>query len=344
MLESQRSFKSDNYSGIHPEVLQAIVEANQGHATAYAEDSLSIEVKALIQKIFQKPCEVVYVLNGTGANVLSLKLCLRPGESVLLADSSHLNVNESGAPESVTGAKLLAVKTNSNSKITPEAVRKKYQAETLNSYHATLPKVLSISQATELGTVYSIAELQALKTLCLELDLYLHIDACRIYNAAEYLKVELSEITSQVGADLISFGGTKNGAMLAEAVVIFNPELQKNYRYIQKNTLQLYSKNRYAAAQYKALLQNDLWLRSARQANSLARNLEKQILSIPNLKVVYPVEANMLFLETTRELANLLLAKGLCYLWSEDPCVVRLVLSFDNTEADLIELLNLINS
>ncbi len=342
MLSSKRSFKSDNYSGIHPDVLAAISNANQGHASAYAEDTYSLVATKLIQEVFSANCAVAYVLNGTGANVLSLKICLRAGESVLLAESSHLNVNETGAPEAIVGCKLLPVKTNQFAKVTPEAVRKKYLAETLNSYHATLPKVLSVSQSTELGTVYSVPELQELKDLATELGLFFHLDACRVYNAAEFLKVDLATITSKVGVDLISLGGTKNGAMLAEAVVIFNPELQKNYRYIQKNTLQLYSKNRFAAAQYQALLNGDLWLRNATQANTLARSLEQQLKGRKDIRIIYPVEANMLFLEVPSELADRLVTEGLCYLWSEDPSVVRLVMSFDNTEKDLEELKSLL--
>ncbi|HYC27404.1 MAG TPA: beta-eliminating lyase-related protein, partial [Chitinophagaceae bacterium] len=209
-----RSFKSDNFSGVHPEIFDLLQEFNADHAPSYGNDIVTEQAERLFENVFKKPCKVAHVFNGTGANILCLRTALRPYQSVLCSEWSHIATNETGAAESIIGSKILTV-PGRNGKIYPAEIEKRFKQESLNEIHATQPKVLSIAQCTEYGTVYTAEELHHLRALCNDLKLYFHMDGCRLYNAAVSLGASLAEISSDAGVDMLSLGGTKNGAMMA---------------------------------------------------------------------------------------------------------------------------------
>jgi threonine aldolase len=329
-----RKFKSDNFSGIHPEVMQAIIACNQGHSPSYGEDEFTEQTRQLLTKVFGAPLKAAFVFNGTGANILSIRACLRPYQSLICSEWAHIATNETGAPESLAGVKLLTI-PSADGKVTPDHVRARHRKETINEIHASQPKMLSIAQCTEFGTVYSLEELSALRAVTNELGMYLHLDACRIYHAAAHLSCSLADLTTGIGADIISLGGTKNGAMMAEAVLVFNSTLWEGFEYLHKNTTQLYSKNRFAAVQFMALLSNDLWLQNATHANKMAGLLAERVAVIPGVSILQQVEANHVFLGVPMAVAMALYEKGWCYPWTEVPPQVRLVCSFDTTEEDI---------
>jgi threonine aldolase len=336
--KSNRFFKSDNYSGIYPKIYEYLGRFNSGHSLAYGDDEVTKKAIELIKNQTAENIKVVFTLNGTGTNVLAIKLMCKQFESVICADSSHININESGAPESVAGIKLITI-TNILGKITPEQIKQVYLKQLNNGKHAPIPKAVSITQCTEYGTVYTIAELSKIRNVCDELNLYLHIDACRIYNAAIALNTSLSEITRF--ADVISLGGSKLGCMLAESLIVFNPNLFYGLENLQKNTLQLYSKNRFLACQYIALFENCLWRELANIQNNLAKELERELIKT-GLTITHPVETNHIFAQTTKELAETLEKANYCYIWTKDPYSIRLVTSFDNTSEDVYDLIKFI--
>jgi threonine aldolase len=329
-----KTFKSDNYSGVHPDVMQSIIDCNKDHAPSYGEDIYTQQASQLIESIFGAPCKIAYVFNGTGANVLSIRTSLRPYQSLLCSEWAHIATNETAAPESLAGVKLLTI-PSANGKVTPQQIMDRHRKESINEVHASKPGMLSIAQCTEFGTVYTIEELSAIREVTRGLGLLLHIDACRIYHAAAHLSCSLADLTTGIGADIISLGGTKNGAMMAEAVLVFNPALWEGFEYLHKNTTQLYSKNRFAAAQFLALLNNGLWFRNATHANHMAQLLAENVAGIEGVKLLQQVEANHVFLGVPMPVAIQLYEKGWCYPWSEDPPQVRLVCSFDTTEEDI---------
>lgn len=329
-----RTFKSDNYSGVHPDVMQALISCNKDHSPSYGEDEYTEQAQQLLIKVFGAPHKVAFVFNGTGANILSIRTCLRPYQSLICSEWAHIATNETGAPESLAGVKLLTI-PSADGKVTPEQVMARHRKETINEIHASQPKMLSIAQCKEFGTVYTPEELKALRAVTNELGMYLHLDACRIYHAAAHLSCSLADLTSGIGADIISLGGTKNGAMMAEAVLVFNSALWEGFEYLHKNTTQLYSKNRFAAVQYMALLSNDLWLQNATHANNMAGLLAEKVAVIPGVGILQQVEANHVFLGVPMPVAMALYEKGWCYPWTEVPPQVRLVCSFDTTAEDI---------
>ena len=334
---SERTFKSDNYSGVHPEVMVALAAVNSGHAPAYMNDSFTLEATRQLRDHFGPDCEVLYCFNGTSANVLALRACLRPYQSVLCASTSHLHQNETGAPESILGTKLVLL-PHQDGKIQAIQLRT-HLATTGNGIHSPQPKVVSITQSTECGTCYTPEEIRAIKEVCVEHDLFLHMDGCRLYNAAAHLGCDLAETSNRAGVDILSLGGTKNGAMIAEAVLVFNPLLHEGLRYLQKNTLQLCSKNRFIAAQFTALFTNELWLRNAAHANGMATTLAGKLRGIPDVKLAHPVDTNQLFVQMPMSSCRALEEKGYGYVFSHDPPTLRLVCSFDTEEAEMSELI-----
>jgi threonine aldolase len=331
---SMKTFKSDNYSGIHPTILESITKANVEHDVAYCDDQITAQCNTLFEKIFESPCKIIYVPTGTGANVLALKISLRQYEAVICAESAHINTNETGAPEAIAGIKIYAISTT-DGKITPAQIRAEYSKQTVFGKHRANPKMVSISQCTEYGTVYNLEELTQIGQTCRELGLYLHIDCCRVYNACVELDCPLADIVSSSRADSISLGGTKLGCMMAESVVIFNPQLMVDTEYLQKNTLQLYSKNRFLACQYIALLENGLWKSLATKQNNLASLLKEQLLEL-GYAMNQKVESNHLFVEMPSELALHLQTTGWCYIWPDpEVSMVRIVINFDSTVEDL---------
>ena len=326
-----KSFASDNYSGIHPEIFEAIQRANANHQISYGDDEFTEVTNLLFESLFGK-VTVLYTFNGTGANVTCLKCCTMPFQSVVCSEYAHILADECGAPTQSIGCSLLPLKT-ANGKLTPDMI--KPLLGRVGNVHNTQPKVISISQSTELGTVYSIAELKALCDFAHANGMYVHLDGARISNAVAALGVSLKEATVDCGIDIMSFGGTKNGLMIGEAVLIFNDELKANAPYFHKQTAQLFSKNRFIAAQFGALLMNNLWHRMASHANSMAKLLESQIKGLPGVKITQSVDANALFVIIPERIIQPLRAQYPFYEWDAATHEQRWMCSFDTTEAEV---------
>jgi threonine aldolase len=331
-MEPLRSFASDNNAGIHPEILKAIALANHGHVVGYGADSYTEAMVKKFRDHFGSDAEVFLVFNGTGANVLSLQALTRSYHAVLCAASAHIYTDECGAPEKVAGCKLIPLPT-SNGKLTVETVGRAYHG--IGDEHHVQPKVIAITQATEVGTVYQPEEIQALATFAHERDLYLHVDGARVANAAAALGQTLRQATRDLGVDVLSFGGTKNGLMGGEAVVFFQPKLAADFLFLRKQSMQLASKMRFISAQLCALLSNDLWLANARHSNRMAKLLEKEVSQIPQVRVIYPVEANGVFAQIPSESIPKIQDRYFFYVWNEAESVVRWMCSFDTTEEDV---------
>jgi threonine aldolase len=329
---STRGFASDNNATIHPDVLAAIARANNGHALGYGHDEYSGRIESLAAAQFAEHARAFFVFNGTGANVLALRATCRPWEGVICASTAHLNVDEGGAPEHVAGVKLLTVPTE-HGKLTPELVRG--QIARIGDEHAVQPRLVSISQCTELGTVYTPAEIAALSELAHEHGLLLHIDGARLANAAAALDVKLSAVAD--GADVVSFGGTKNGLLAAEAVVFLRDDLADTFLYLRKQSMQLASKMRFLAAQFEALLVDQLWLRLARHANAMARLLAREVQGVPRVVITRPVETNAVFATIPAEAIEPLRERFAFYTWDEERAEVRWMCSWDTTEEDVQE-------
>jgi len=331
-MKPLRSFASDNNAGIHPEILKAIALANHGHVVGYGADSYTEAMVEKFRNHFGADAEVFLVFNGTGANVLSLQALTRSYHAVLCAASAHIYTDECGAPEKGAGCKLIPLPTT-NGKLTVETVRRAYHG--IGDEHHVQPKVIAITQATEVGTVYQPAEIQALATFAHEHDLYLHVDGARVANAAAALGQTLRQATRDLGVDVLSFGGTKNGLMGGEAVVFFRPKLAADFLFLRKQSMQLASKMRFISAQLGALLTNDLWLANARHSNCMAKLLEKEVSQIPQVRIVYPVEANGVFAQIPSESIPKIQDRYFFYVWNEAESVVRWMCSFDTTEEDV---------
>jgi threonine aldolase len=334
MLQKKICLASDNWSPAHPLVMQALIEANEGSAPSYGADRWTEEAQKLIQEVFQSQCKVFFVPSGTGANVLALKLCCRRHESVICTDIAHIQYQESGAAESIIGCKLLTV-PHREGKATPDALLKKLKSEKAFGRHSTSPRVLSITQPTEVGTVYSLEELRSLSTFCKEHNLLFHIDGSRFYNAAASLKVALDEMVNSIQLDILSLGGTKNGLMGTEALLIFNSLLQEGSDHLQKQTLQLLSKTRYLSAQYLPFFKNDLWLKLATQANQRAQEIASIIKTTPHLSLSHPVETNQIFFTAPTSWLSLIQEKIFCYLWDQEKNEVRFITSWNTPEQDI---------
>jgi threonine aldolase len=327
-----RGFASDNNAGVHPEILEAIARASQGHVAAYGDDPHTRSAIRKFEEHFGTDIAVFFTFNGTGANVLSLQALTRPFHSVLCSDYAHIYTDECGAPEKQTGCKLIPL-PQQEGKITLESVHRAYH--NIGEQHHSQPRVISITQASEMGTVYQPEEIRALARFAHEHDMFLHVDGARIANAAASLGQTLRQATRDLGVDVLSFGGTKNGILGGEAVVFFQPELSRDFLYLRKQNMQLASKMRFIAAQFEALLTNDLWRRSAEHANRMACVLEKEISRIPGVKVVWKVEANGLFAKIPRHSIEKIKKHYFFYLWMEEESIVRWMCSFDTTEDDI---------
>lgn len=334
MSQKKICLASDNWTPAHPLVMKAIVEANDGYAPSYGSDPWTEEAQKLIQGAFRRDCKVFIVPTGTGANILALKLSCRRHESIICTDIAHIQYQESGAAESIVGCKLLTV-PHQKGKMTPEAVSKKLKSERAFGKHSTSPRVLSITQPTEVGTVYSLEELKSLSKLCKNENLLLHIDGSRLYNAAASLKVSLDEMFNSIHVDILSLGGTKNGLMGAESLVIFNPALQEGSDHLHKQTLQLLSKMRYLSAQYIPFFKNDLWHTLATQANQRAQEIASVLKSIPHLSLSYPVETNQVFFTAPAAWIPLIQDKFFCYPWDQEKNEVRFIASWNTSDQDI---------
>ena len=327
-----RSFASDNNAGVHPEVLAAITRANEGHVVGYGDDPYTGSAKKKFEEHFGTGIEVYFTFNGTGANVLGVQALTRPYNAILCSDHAHICVDECGAPEKHTGCKLIPL-PHQDGKITVDQVKHAYHG--IGDQHHVQAKVIAITQSTEMGTIYTPEEIQALARFAHEHDMFLHMDGARIANAAVSLRQTLRQATRDLGVDVLSFGGTKNGIMGGEAVVFFDKALSADFLYLRKQGMQLASKMRFIAVQFEALLTNDLWKRSAEHANRMARALEAEVRKIPQARIAWPVEANGVFAQIPQHAIQKIQERYLFYPWIEEECIVRWMCSFDTTEDDI---------
>jgi threonine aldolase len=325
-----RSFGSDNHAGVHPDVLAALVAANADHVIAYGEDPYTARALELFRAHFGPDTETFLVGTGSAANVLSLQAVLRPYESVVCAATAHINTDECGAPEHFMGVKLIDIGTG-DGKLTPELIEAR--AYGWGNEHHTQPKAVSITQTTEVGTCYSAAEIAAIADWVHARDMLLHVDGARIANAAATLGVGLAAAVA--GADVLSFGGTKNGLLGGEAVVFLRPGLAGGFKYLRKQAMQLTSKMRFVGAQFAALLSDDLWLRNASHANAMARRLADGVRGLPGIAITQPVQANAVFATVPAAAVPGLQAAYPFYLWEADSSEARWMTSYDTTEADV---------
>lgn len=327
-----RGFGSDNHSGISPEILQAIADANIDHALAYGDDEYTQRLTQRIQDTFGPTAVPYLVFNGTGANMLCIDAMCRSHEAVVCAESAHINVDECGAPQRIVGCRLLTVETP-DGKLTPSLVRTRLHG--FGFQHHSQPKAISITQPTELGTCYTLDELRELADLAHDYNMYLHIDGARLANAAAALNCTLQALTTDIGADCVSLGGTKNGLLMGECAIILNPQLDNQLPYRRKQMSQLGSKMRFMAAQMDRYLQDDLWRRNALHSNAMAQQLYQAVRDLPGLKVVYPVDANSVFVQLPREVWQRLQQDYFFYEWDEAADIVRWMCSFDTTQEDI---------
>ena len=327
---ARRGFASDNAAGTHSAVLTALAEANRGHAHAYGYDEWTARAEQLVRAQFGADAEVFFVFNGTGANVSGLQALMRPFESVICAETAHIAVDECGAPGRFTGGVLETVPTP-DGKLTPELIEGAIRG--VGFEHHSQPRVVSITQSSEYGTVYAPAELAAIGATARDRGLYLHVDGARLANAAASLGCTLGEACE--GADVVSFGLTKNGAMLAESVVFRTAELARDFRYIRKQSAQLASKMRFIAAQYTAMLEGDLWKVCAGHANAMAALLAERLSAVPAVTVTQRVDANEVFAVLPKDTIESLQAEFDFYTWDECTGEVRLVASWDTTADDV---------
>jgi threonine aldolase len=338
-MKNQRGFASDNNSGVHPSVLEALKSVNEGHVVAYGDDPYTLSAVEKIRKQFGDGVDVFFVLTGTGANVLGLKAATENWNSVICSDTAHIHCDECGAPEFFTGCKLLTVNAP-DGKLTVELLEEHMHG--FDFEHHSQPRVISLTQATEMGTVYTPSEIRVISDYAHSMGLLVHMDGARICNAAASLGVSLLEITGNAGVDVLSFGGTKNGLMYGEAIIFFNPVLAHNFKYVRKQGMQLASKMRYIAAQFDAFLTNDLWLENATHANSMARLLAREIEGIPGVKITQKVQINGVFAIIPPQIIEELRREYFFYVWNEQLSEVRWMTSWDTTKEDITGFVRLL--
>ena len=327
-----RGFASDNNSGVHPDILNSILSVNKGHTIGYGDDPYTKNAISILKNIFDEDAEIFFVFTGTGANVLGLDAVTHSYNAVICAETAHIYVDECGAPEKFSGCKLLPV-TVPDGKLTVELIR-----QHMNGFgfeHHVQPKVISLSQSTEMGTVYTFNELKEICDYAHGNDLYVHMDGARISNASAYLNSGFRKITRDAGIDVLSFGGTKNGMMYGEAVIFFRNELASDFKYIRKQGMQLASKMRFISAQFIAYLDKNLWLRNAMHANKMAKMLHDEVVTIPGIKITQKVESNGVFAIIPPHIIPQLQKEFFFYVWNEDTSEVRWMTSFDTTESDI---------
>lgn len=331
----KQSFGSDNHSGIHPEILKALIEVNQSHCASYGTDELSRGFEDKLSKVLGTSLKSFFVFNGTAANVLAIKAFIKSYESILCSDIAHLHVDECAAPEMFIGSKLQLLPSYQG-KIKAQDIKKYIQR--LGDQHAIQPKLVSITQPTEVGTVYSLEELEEIRKTCNEFNLYLHIDGARFVLNEKAMNCSLKTIIQTAQPDCLSFGGGKNGLMLGEAVVIFNTEFAKDFKYIRKQAMQLPSKTRFFAAQFIKLL--DIYNDIAEHELKLAKLLEQKLKNLKHIEVAFPVQTNAVFLKFPKAWTKTLKHCRFFYMWDSNDWIARIMMSFDSTEQDILEFYN----
>jgi len=331
-MKIPKSFASDNNSGVHPLVMQALQNVNQGHYIGYGDDPYTQEAVDKFKLLLGDDIEVFFMYNGTGANTVLLNTVTRSYHSIICPESAHINVDECGAPSAVTGCKIEYIPT-ADGKLTPELI--KTMLHGIGFEHHSQPKVVSITQSTELGTLYSLEELKILADFCHANNLLLHLDGARIANAAVALNCTIKQMITDTGIDLMSFGGTKNGMMFGEAAIFFRPELAVDFKYFRKQGMQLHSKMRYISAQFSALLTDNLWYDNALHSNEMAKKLYNELSNVKGITITRPCEVNSVFAILPAEVIPSLQEKYFFYIWDEDTHEVRFMTTFDTTQEDI---------
>ncbi len=328
-------FGSDNHSGVHSEVLKAIQKANFGHCTAYGEDRWTEKAESLFKKEFGEDTAVFFTLTGTGSNSIALKSVTDSYNAIICAENSHINVDECGAPEKFTGCKLLPLQ-DENGKITVSKIEDIF-FERLDE-HQSQPKVVSITQSTELGTVYTVDEIKKITDYAHRKNIFVHMDGARIANAAVSLGKTFRSFTRDAGVDILSFGGTKNGLLCGEAVIFFNPENAGTVKFFRKQGAQLFSKMRFISSQFIPYFSQNLWKINAEHSNNMALLLANEISGIRGVSVTRPVESNAVFAVLPKERIEDIRKKFFFHIWNKRSGEVRFMTSFDTSEKDILSL------
>ncbi len=328
----KHTFASDNYSGVHPDIMEALQRANQGHAESYGTDDYTARAIKKFKEYFGDQIEVFFAYNGTAANVLGLSALTHSFHAIICSELAHIHVDESTAPEKFTGCRQITIPTK-NGKIYPPEIEDKIQR--IDDQHHPQAKVISISQSTEYATVYSVDEIAAISSIAKKYNLYLHMDGSRISNAAVSLNKDFKRFTSDVGVDVLTFGGTKNGMMFGEAVIFFEPELARHFKFIRKQGMQLHSKMRFISAQFEALLSHDRWKKNASHANAMAKLLAEELSKVPGIQITQSIDANGVFATLPPVVIPELQKEQFFYVWTEKISEARLMCSFDTQEQDI---------
>ena len=339
-MSTRKTFASDNYSGVHPTIMEALIKANTAHAASYGNDEWTERAIGKFKEHFGEDIDVYFVYNGTGANVSGLSAITQSYNSIICSDLAHINVDESTAPEKFTSCKLITIPTK-DGKIYPHDIES--QIQRLDDQHHPQVKVISISEVTEYGTVYTIDEIKRISHVAKKYNLLLHMDGSRIANAAVSLKREFREFTLEAGVDVLSFGGTKNGLMFGEAVVFFNTSHFAPFKFIRKQSMQLHSKMRFIGAQFEALLTNNLWRANASHSNAMAKLLEAELRKLTSLEITRNVDANSIFVIMPPAVIAEAQKEFFFYVWNERINEVRLMCSFDTTEDDVHRFVKKLN-
>jgi threonine aldolase len=329
-MTNRKSFGSDNHAGTHPAILEAVIEANTGDAVAYGADDWTSRAAASLRSAFRTRGEAFFVFNGSGANILGLSALLRRHEAVICAATAHINTDECGAAERLLGTKLLPTPAPEG-KLSPELIAPWMEGR--GDDHRAQPGVVALTQSTELGTCYSLEELRKITDFCHASDLRVYIDGARLANAAATLDCDLADIAEC--ADALSFGGTKNGAIGAEALIVMRPDLVADVPYLRKQQAQLASKMRFVAAQFCALLDGNLWRANAAHANAMAQRLADGVRDVPGVSIAYPVQANAVFAQLSPRHLEALQRDWFFHTWDEHSSIVRWMLAFDTTTEDV---------
>ena len=336
-----RSFASDNNSGVHPMIMDAIVRANSDHAVGYGDDPWTAEAVETIRQAFTPDCDVYFVFNGTGSNAVALQTITRPFNSILCAETAHIVIDECGAPAKMTGCHICSIHTP-DGQLTPELIKPHLVG--FGEQHHSQPGAIYLSECSELGTIYTPEELKAITSLAHQNGMKVHMDGARLANACASLHLSFKALTVDVGIDVLSFGGTKNGLMLGECVIVFDEEAKKYAKFFRKQSAQLASKLRYLSCQFTPYLETGIWLTNAQHANAMAQKLYSALNQFPDIRFTQKVESNQLFMTMPRPLIEYLQEKYFFYIWNEANNEIRLVTSFDTKPEEIDELVQAVEA